>query len=77
MRGATKDVYQVTGNSKEQVTTLCAVSAERVSFHPCIYLLESISTWIQCLVVYLMYTLENPTVLQVAGRACHKTHWNN
>ena len=27
MRGA-KDVYQVTGNSKEQVTTLCAISAE-------------------------------------------------
>ena len=25
MRGS-KDVYQVTGNSKEQVTTLCAVS---------------------------------------------------
>ena len=27
MRGA-KDVYQVTGNCKEQVTTLCAISAE-------------------------------------------------
>ena len=32
MRGA-KDVYQVTGNSKEQITTLCAITAEGVSFH--------------------------------------------
>ena len=70
MRGA-KDIYQVTGNYK--VTTLCAISAEG-GIIP--HLLESISRWIQCLVAYLMHTLENLTRVKSSIRQFSQTKVN-
>ena len=83
MRGA-KDVYQVTGNSKDQVTTLCAISAAGTVVPPMHIFAGKRLRLIQWKAVYLMHVLVNsikdgltPSLLQVARRAFHKTDGGN
>jgi len=80
-----KDVYHITGNSKEQITTFCAISAKGDIIPPMHIFAGKhfkVDPMSGCVPNAYFGKSDKGWIniqlfLQVAGRAFHKIHWNN